>query len=335
MLPRLSATTGRRASAVLLLVAATVILVSACGSGDVDSPGKETARKSPSATGTVSPTPAPSGSELPEPGNSEPASPGNYRPPGPASPDDPGDAPGALPWLPVGPASPGDPSGEFWYDLLKNRQCDSLARQGGLEIAPLWVAAADLCYAVTTGDEAFWASGAEAMTRVTAGDYSGCLDRAVHRVLQNLLEYHRRHPEVRTVALSEGSGTACPIELTGITEGGFGPTPDPQTSMCGGQEFRLAGRIREVAALHVDDVPVPVVRHAENAYYFTAPPHDVGVATVTVDDSSGRIPGSASLTYFFDSTCAVSPDAPSDSDPAPDPTRGTSPSPDDSPNPSP
>ncbi|ALE06346.1 hypothetical protein AL755_14200 [Arthrobacter sp. ERGS1:01] len=224
--------------------------------------------------------------------------------PGPADPGGAGGNAAGLPgWVPPGPADPADPPPDGWYAPLVAKDCQSMPgvdTSGDGGAITLVTAAFDVCIAVTTNSADAWDAASAAVESLTVPSGSGCLETATFAVLGKVLAYHLAHAgtPVETVP---GTGTACPLGLTGVTEQNGDPSAvNPQVPAPGGTELRLMGRFLAVTSVLVNGLSVPVSRLAENHFDFTAPPAAVpGPVTVTaVGPDGAALPGSATFTYL-------------------------------------
>lgn len=211
-----------------------------------------------------------------------------------------------LAWLPPGPVDPADPPQSQWYLLLEGKDCDALAAavETGNSSTPdglaLWGAATDVCRAVYQDQPSSWADAAAAVAALQEPDPERCLDRVAYQLVVALLAAHTQDPAASLDPVA-GTGTACPLGLTGLdAQDGQGPTATPSSSLSGGT-FQLAGRFIDVVAVMVGeqrvtaeadpsqpgrwDVVIPAAAAA-------------GDVTVTAEGSTGPIPGSLTFTYL-------------------------------------
>lgn len=230
------------------------------------------------------------------------------------------DAPVVV-WLSVGPVGPVDPG---WYDALRSRNCGALPHSSNRP-ADLWVAAGLLCSALASGDGTLWEEGAaqlEALPRP-----ADCLQGAVHDVLGGLVSHHRANPTA-ALAIVPGTGTACPMILTGLYISGSSiPETNPATSVCGGETIRLVGQLLDVQTVILGQMQIPV-QTTRNEFSFIAPVVPVaGSMILTAVSSAGPVNGAAVLAFEGDpSQCGPPVQRPTES-PAPSaPTETVSPS---------
>ncbi|MGA7206792.1 MAG: hypothetical protein WBX27_19440 [Specibacter sp.] len=242
--------------------------------------------------------------------------------PGPAEPGAAGGNAAGLPaWVPPGPADPVDPPPDGWYSPLVQKDCQSMPgadTSGDAGAATLVTAAYQLCVAVTTDNADAWDAASADLKSLPIPASSGCLETATYAVLSEVVAYHVAHAgaPVETVP---GTGTACPLGLTGIIEQGGDPTAvSPVVPAEGGTQLRLMGRFLAVDSVLVAGQSVPVSQVAENDFDFVAPPATAaGSVTVTaVGPDGATLPGSATFSYAApESQPPASSDTPAESTP--------------------
>ncbi|MHA7270433.1 hypothetical protein [Arthrobacter sp. HLT1-20] len=231
---------------------------------------------------------------------------------------------GPLAWLPPGPVDPADPPQSQWYLLLANKDCNGLAvavdtgnasTDDGLA---LWGAAAAVCRAVYQGQSSGWTDAAAGLAPLQEPEPERCLDRAAYQLVAALLAVHAQDPAAAPDPVA-GTGTACPLGLTGLDAlDGEGPTATPSSGLAGGR-FQLAGRFQDVVAVVVGGQRVAAEADPEQPgrWNVAIPAVDAAsTVTVTAEGSAGPIPGSLTFTYL-DATGA----SPSEDNPTSDPPR--------------
>ena len=318
---RLGATRSSRGCFRLIVVAFFVVLTAGCSFTETGSlplgvartetaptgipPRSSTTSSTPNAaTSTSSPQPVQSHSDsdpLPTvrpPAGPDPGAGGPVKPGGPV-----------VVWLPIGPVGPVDPG---WYEALRNRNCSLLPTTSN-QPADIWVAAAALCSALASGDDTLWAQGTSQLKSIPRP--SNCLQATVHDVLNGLVSQHFVDPTA-SVSVVPGSGTACPLELTGLyISGSTMPQNNPQTSVCGGETVWLVGQMLDVHTVLVGQLAIPAQATA-NTFSFTAPSVPAGTMRVTAVSSAGALGGAADLTFTGDpSSCGLAPQESTESPP--------------------
>lgn len=215
--------------------------------------------------------------------------------------------PPPLPKMRLGPSGPGDP---LWYDPIREMDCadEHLVASRGQQV-PL--AGHLLCRAATENDDALWAQGEEVLAGL--GVPKNCWEQETVTALQDLVEFHRQHPEA-SPSFEDRPGTACPLVLesieTPLAPGVVGS--EIPVSVCGGAPVFLHGNIEylpagSVRAVTVGATRVPV-QEGNGGLFFRAPASSTpGVAAVRVTESEEPVSGEASLVYHLPTTSCPSP----------------------------
>lgn len=212
-----------------------------------------------------------------------------------------GNGDGLPAWIPPGPADPADPPPDGWYAPLLQKDCQGISGADSTDDNgdPTLVAAAyQLCLAVTTDSADAWAAASTDFKSLPAAE-PGCLETATYAVLSTVLSYHLTHTGI-PVETVLGTGTACPLGLTGVTSQSGDPAgTNPTVPAEGGTELRLVGRFLAVESVVVGGQSVPVNRVAENDFDFVAPPASApGPVTVTAIGPDGAaLHGSGTFSY--------------------------------------
>ncbi len=294
---------ARKCPALALLIA--VVALGGCNAGP---PGEGTAPPGYSSAAPGGGAVAPGDS--PAPGGAAGSSP---KPPAPA-PDGGGSGPNGsglnngvqLAWVPPGPVDAGDPPQSQWYKLLEAKDCDGLAAavatgNANTEDGPaLYGAAAAVCRAVYQGQSSGWTDAAAALAPLQEPESERCHDRAAYQLVAAALAVHAQDPSLTPVPAA-GTGTACPLVLTGLdAQQGDGPTNTPSGGLAGGR-FQMVGRFLDVTAVQVGEQSVTAVPDPDQQgrWVVVIPAAAAaGAVTVTAEGSSGPIPGSFTFTYL-------------------------------------
>lgn len=219
--------------------------------------------------------------------------------------------PAPLPRMRLGPSGPGDP---LWYDPIREMDCtDEHLVASRVQQVPL--AGHLLCRAATEDDDALWAQGEEVLAGL--GAPKNCWEQETVTALQDLVEFHRQHPEA-SPSFEDQPGTACPLVLesieTPLAPGVVGS--EIPVSVCGGAPVFLHGNIEylpagSVRAVTVGATRVPV-QEGNGGLFFRAPTSSTpGVAAVRVTEAEEPVSGEASLVYHLPTTnCPTPPPAP-------------------------
>lgn len=230
-----------------------------------------------------------------------------------------------LAWVPPGPVDAGDPPQSQWYKLLEAKDCDGLAAavasgNANTEDGPaLYGAAIAVCRAVYQGQSSGWTDAAAALAPLQEPDPERCHDRAAYQLVAAALAVHAQDPSVTPVPVA-GTGTACPLGLTGLdAQQGDGPTDAPSSGLAGGR-FQLVGRFLDVTAVQVGEQSVTAEPDPDQQgrWVVVIPAAaTAGTVTVTAEGSGGSIPGSLTFTYVGEGatppeSATPTSDAPSD-----------------------
>lgn len=270
----------------VLLGTAAVLWTTSCGEGTEDPPPGQAATSSVEAGG------------------------GTADGPGQVADDDDGGARGEerpLKGMRLGPSGPGDP---LWYDPIREMNChDEHLLASRVQQVPL--AGHLLCRAATENDGALWAQGEEVLAEV--GTPKNCWEQETVTALQELIEFHRQHPEA-SPSFEDRPGTACPLALESI-ESPLAPGVvglEIPVSVCGGAPVFLHGNIEHLPAGSVRAVTVGATRvpvqEGNGGLFFRAPASSTpGVAAVRVTESEEPVSGAASLVYRQPTTSCPTP----------------------------
>ncbi|PYI66398.1 hypothetical protein CVV68_13920 [Arthrobacter livingstonensis] len=228
---------------------------------------------------------------------------------------------GTLAWVPPGPVDPADPPQSQWYVLLQAKDCDGLAAavDAGNATTPdgfaLWSAATAACRAVYQGQVSGWTEAAAGLAALQQPGQDHCLDRAAYDLVAALVAFHSQNPAAAP-SPEVGSGTACPLGLTGLDAlDGQGPTATPSSGLAGGR-FQLAGRFLDVVAVMVGGQRVAAEADPDQPgrWDIVIPPAAAtGTVRITAEGSSGALPGSLTFTYLDDTATppvSTAPEAP-------------------------
>lgn len=207
----------------------------------------------------------------------------------------------------LGPSGPGDP---LWYDPIREMDCtDEHLVASRVQQVPL--AGHLLCRAATENDDALWAQGEEVLAGL--GVPKNCWEQETVTALQDLVEFHRQHPEA-SPSFEDRQGTACSLVLesieTPLAPGVVGS--EVPVSVCGGAPVFLHGNIEylpadSVRAVTVGATRVPV-QEGNGGLFFRAPASSTpGVAAVRVTESVEPVSGEAFLLYQLPTTSCPTP----------------------------
>ncbi len=232
---------------------------------------------------------------------------------------------GGLAWVPPGPVDPADPTQNQWYLLLQAKDCDGLVDAVNAGNAAttdgfaLWSTATAACQAVYQHQETRWSEAAAGLASLQRPGQDRCLDRAAYDLVAALVAFHADNPSTAP-SPGPGSGTACPLQLTGMANvlDGGAPTDTPSSGLAGGR-FQLAGRFLDVAAVMVGDQRVPAEPDPDqNGRWVVDIPaaSAAGTVQVTAEASSGALPGTLTFTYLDDAATAPVSPTPGESAPA-------------------
>lgn len=149
----------------------------------------------------------------------------------------------------LGPSAPSGPSAFRAYEMLVSGRCSEVGAgfdDGSLDLGAaseaLYRGTAAACLAAIEGQQGRW-SDAEAAAQTAGSGDGGCLDRAVRRLLDGLLEAHRADPAA-SFERGRDAGTAIAPPCPSISR--LSPDHGPN-----GTAVRISGAHLDTAGLEV------------------------------------------------------------------------------------